>query len=298
MCRNFNHIFKWSSSTFLAKKKNNMLLNELEIRLYLTRIGAEQSFSQCQLPTIEWLSELHRSHLLSVPFENLSVTLNQPILLGDKHAYNKIVVNNRGGFCYELNYAFYQLLVSMHFNVSLLSAQVYNADTQQFGLPYDHLVLLVNVQGQQYLVDVGFGDCFVEPISMNGEMQQQSNGEYRITYEGKQYFLHQRKSRQNWQLLYQFELSPCKIGEFYDMCHYHQHNVASTFTQKSLCTRLTDYGRVTLANGKLIRTEYGQKSEVSLTTEEQLKQVLAQEFAICFNAKQQLTALMPETVLN
>ena len=53
---------------------------------------------------------LHRAHQLTVPFENLSIHLGEPIVLAEHDLIHKIVHRRRGGFCYELNGAMAILL--------------------------------------------------------------------------------------------------------------------------------------------------------------------------------------------
>ena len=66
-------------------------------------------------PSLETLRDLHRSHLYTVPFENLDIALGIPIVLEPERLYDKIVVRRRGGFCYELNGLFYELLIGWGF---------------------------------------------------------------------------------------------------------------------------------------------------------------------------------------
>ena len=56
---------------------------------------------------------LHRAHQLTVPFENLSIHLAEPISLDERDLIDKIVRRRRGGFCYELNGAFALLLEAL-----------------------------------------------------------------------------------------------------------------------------------------------------------------------------------------
>ena len=74
----------------------------------------------------------------------------------------KIVVHNRGGFCYELNGGFAWLLRQLGFEVTYLNARVYSRDGR-LGMEFDHLALLVSIAGStdRWLADVGFGDSFV-----------------------------------------------------------------------------------------------------------------------------------------
>ena len=113
-------------------------------------------------PSAETLRQLHLAHLLSVPFENLSIHRREPIVLDDAALFEKIVRLQRGGFCYELNGVFAALLRSLGFKVTMLSAEVANGKGE-FGPPFDHMTLMVTLE-DRWLADVGFGDSFREPL--------------------------------------------------------------------------------------------------------------------------------------
>jgi len=87
------------------------------------------------------LRALHRAHQLTVPFENLSIHLVEPISLDERDLIDKIVYRRRGGFCYELNGAFALLLEALGAQVSRVAARVYGQDG--LGPPFDHLALIV-----------------------------------------------------------------------------------------------------------------------------------------------------------
>ena len=76
----------------------------------------------------------------------------------------KIVNEKRGGFCYELNGAFAALLRALRFRVTLLSGRVARQDGS-YGPEFDHLTLRVDLE-EPWLADVGFGDCFLEPLRL------------------------------------------------------------------------------------------------------------------------------------
>src|SRR3954447_25028309 len=105
----------------------------MEIDAYLKRIAYRGS----REPTVETLRQLHRAHLLAVPFENLDIPLGNPIVLSVPSFYDKIVERRRGGFCYELNGLFAWLLEQLGFHVELLSAGVFSGNRP--GPEFDHL---------------------------------------------------------------------------------------------------------------------------------------------------------------
>jgi N-hydroxyarylamine O-acetyltransferase len=108
---------------------------------YLERIGYYGPLS----PTAETLRRLHVAHLMSVPFENLSIHLGEPIVLEDAALFDKVVAHRRGGFCYELNGLFAWLLRALGFRVTMLAAEVRNA-RGEWGAPFDHMALLVTIE--------------------------------------------------------------------------------------------------------------------------------------------------------
>ncbi|HSL53948.1 MAG TPA: arylamine N-acetyltransferase, partial [Pyrinomonadaceae bacterium] len=61
------------------------------------------------------LRALQVAHLLSVPFENLSIHAGEPIVLDEDALFTKIVTARRGGFCYECNGVFAGLLRALGF---------------------------------------------------------------------------------------------------------------------------------------------------------------------------------------
>src|ERR1700757_3972846 len=96
----------------------------MDVPAYLRRIDYDGPVE----PSFQTLRALHRQHLYTVPFENLDIALGVPIVLESGRLYDKIVIRRRGGFCYELNGLFCELLKQLGFRVDMLSARVHRAD--------------------------------------------------------------------------------------------------------------------------------------------------------------------------
>ena len=94
----------------------------LDIQAYVKRI----SYSEPLEVDLSTLRSLHRQHLFTVPFENLDVHRKKMIELDIDKLEQKIIFNYRGGFCYELNSLFGELLRQIGFDVHMISASVYN----------------------------------------------------------------------------------------------------------------------------------------------------------------------------
>lgn len=254
----------------------------LDTRAYLERIRVTQVDDNTTLPpTLATLRTLHEAHLLAVPFENLSIHYGQPIVLSDDALYDKIVRRRRGGFCYELNGAFTWLLRRLGFSVSLLSAGVSQGDGS-FSPAFDHLTLLIHdLDGADWLADVGFGDSFRRPLRLQPEREQDgADGlTYRLHRENDDWTLEQRNT-EGWTPQYRFTLRPHPMDDFLERCAYQQTSPKSHFTQKRICTLALPDGRVTLSDLRLITTRNGAREERLLASEDDFRAVLVERFGV------------------
>jgi N-hydroxyarylamine O-acetyltransferase len=250
-------------------------LHAVDVEAYLRRIG----YAGPLAPGPETLRGLQVAHLLSVPFENLSIHAGEPIVLDDELLFDKIVRRRRGGFCYELNGLFAALLRALGFEVAMLSAGVAKAEGG-FGPEFDHMTLQVDLE-QRYLADVGFGDSFREPLLLDERGEQVQGGEaFRIDDAGERLVLMRRRGDGGWRPQYRFGLGPHVCADFEDMCRYHQTSPLSSFTQKRLCSVATPDGRITLSGMKLITTGARGREERGLDNEAEYTNTLRELFGV------------------
>lgn len=246
----------------------------MDIEKYLNYLDVEPQ----EKLTYTYLANLQLQHMYKIPFENLDIHLNIPIVLEKEYLFNKIINNKRGGFCYELNYLFYNLLKELGFEVYLLSCRFYHSNKNIFAPEFDHLALMVNLN-QPFLVDVGFGDSFRIPLPIPEGQIKDISGKYRVYFHNNEYFL-QRLEEDNWLTQYKFTLIPRQIEEFFDMCLYHQTSPETIFTQKKLCTIATPLGRVTLTDDSLTITHNRIKEKQLIADCKDFNDKLALHFGI------------------
>ncbi len=254
------------------------MLNSMSnfVTRYLNRINYQGTLE----PQTQTLQDLQFAHLLSIPFENLSIHLQQPIELNDLSLAKKIIEQHRGGFCYELNGLFATLLKALGFQVTLLSAQVAR-ENETFGRELGHLTLLVKTS-ESWLVDVGFGDSFIYPLKLKDSVEQiQQNKRYKLIDHFGHWTLYQYDDR--WKPQYCFNLTPRKLTDFEPMCLYNQTHSQSIFKQRLICTIATQNGRFTLSDRKFIITQSQQKTETLIETEVEYKKHLKKIFQIDLN---------------
>lgn len=243
---------------------------------YLRRIGIEENELE---PTLENLKLLQRRHLLNVPFENLDIHWKRPILLDSGKFYNKIIGEKRGGFCYELNGLFNELLKEIGYKTKIISARVFNG--KDFGEEYDHLAILMEIGDEEFLTDVGFGNFTAEPLRfVLDEEQEDANGAYKIIKRDDEYFEVVEKKGESWESEYIFKDLERNLQEFSEMSEFHQTSPESHFTLGKVCSLMTINGRKTLTDKNFIKTENGEKNETEINSEEGFNEILEREFNI------------------
>lgn len=248
----------------------------MDIKKYLDRIGIKEELE----PTIESLFNMQTAHLYSIPFENLDIHYGTKIELDIAKLFKKIITNGRGGFCYELNGLFYKLLTSLDFNARMISAKVYSKE-KGYGKEFDHLALLVKIDQDEYLADVGFGEFTMEPLKFElNTHQKDKNGIFVIDKYDDKTFRVNKLENDEAMPQYIFKETSRSLDDFINMCIFHQTSKDSHFTHNKIITLPTRKGRITLTNDKLkIRSEE-RSNEVFVKNENEFHKYLNQYFKI------------------
>ncbi|MDQ6731892.1 MAG: arylamine N-acetyltransferase [Actinomycetota bacterium] len=238
---------------------------------YLGRLGLA-----CPVrPDAAALGRLHAAHLERVPFENLSIALDELISLEREALIGKILERRRGGFCYELNGLFAELLSVLGYDVTLLAARVWTGES--YGPPLDHLALLVGDSDRsEWLADVGFGAHSRYPLRLDFGVEQDDpdgtfcvqdvDGDVTVTKDGV--------------IQYQLERHPRRLADFDAMCWYQQHSPLSHFGANAICSRSSANGRVSLREDILIVTTDGKKHETKLGDDPAILTAYREHFGI------------------
>jgi N-hydroxyarylamine O-acetyltransferase len=252
--------------------------DSLNTQAYLERINYYGPIT----PSASTLRALHLAHLLTVPFENLSIHAGDPIVLDDAALFTKIVERRRGGFCYEANGLFAALLRALGFKVTMLSAEVAGKEGGSYSPPFDHMALMIALK-DRWLADVGFGDSFHEPLLLDEQSEQLQAGDaFKITQDDA-YRVLMRREQGEWKPQYRFTLHPYEYADFAEMCRYHQTSPESHFTQKRLCSRATETGRVTLSDMRLIESTGDRREERVLSNHAEYGEILREKFGVVMN---------------
>jgi N-hydroxyarylamine O-acetyltransferase len=258
-------------------------LDDTTLAAYLDRIAVPRP----EIVDGGTLSVLHEAHQRAVPFENLSIHLSEPISLDEGDLLDKIVARRRGGFCYELNGAFALLLRALGAEVTLVAARVYGDGT--LGPPFDHLALLVRTADPSgpWLADVGFGSHSTCPLLVRSRREQPDpGGTFLLADAGDRDIDVLRDGEPQ----YRIEQRARSLADFVPTCWWQQTSPRSHFTQSTVCSRLTEDGRISISGRTLIRTSGGTRTEQQLPGDDAVLAAYRDHFGIMLDHVPAVTA--------
>lgn len=252
----------------------------MDLNAYFRRIAYPHRMVYQNLATLQ---ELQRQHVQTIPFETLDIHNQIPILLQTDSLFQKVILDKRGGYCYELNILFHHLLSLCGFHVSMVSGRLLHR--YGYGREFEHMALVVELQGRKWLVDVGYGDFSLAPLAITpGEIQSDGRNCYQIidpvVVEGRSYLgvAKWNASQQDFKINYIFTPEPREMADFAPMNEFHQTSPASHFANSLICTLPTAEGRISLVNNKLIRTENGKRQMRVIRDESHRDEILEKYF--------------------
>ncbi|WP_338552781.1 arylamine N-acetyltransferase [Paenibacillus sp. KS-LC4] len=258
-------------------------MNELNA-LFRKRVG----LSENEAIPFDRLADVLERTAKAVPFENLNIISKTAAVITEQYVIQKILRDQEGGLCYEINALLYLFLIENGFNAVLTRGVVYNHDTQAYAtLGRTHLTILLTHEEQTYVLDSGFGGNLpLKPVPFTGETVTSSNGQFRIkkeTSEHGDYIFEMKLMHKDtvWKIGYAFDsqkqltdLTECNAIRKIVFEH-----PESRFNKHPLITQLTDDGSVTLTNTSLTVWKAGVLTK-ELIDMESYERLLEQHFGM------------------
>ena len=244
---------------------------------YCERIG----YTGALAADVAALEGLHLAHARTIPFENLDILLGRPVKLDPESIWAKLVTNKRGGYCFEQNALFANVLEAVGFRLTRWCGRVQMGSPDP--RPRTHMTLGVEVAGETYLADVGFGgEGLLHPIPLRpGEVIETFSWKYRIVESGGLYTLQSARS-EGWFDLYRFTKEPQHQIDYEVANYYTSTHPSSTFVQKLIASRPGTESRMTLRNRQLFEQTPAGTSESTISDDDALLEVLDQRFGLHF----------------
>jgi len=231
------------------------------------------------------LDRLIAAQLKRVPFENVDVLLDRPIVLGADALFAKVVEGGRGGYCFELNSLFARLLLALDYRVSLLVARVRwgLADSAPPTMP-SHLLLRVELPEGAFIVDIGFGAA--TPFRALPLVGRDGLGDFPFRLQapaqaGGHHVLATRAGDGDWLPVYHFDLHPQHWVDYIARNWYTSTHPDSVFRQMLMVARTEGSTRLTLGNGNYSRRHAdGRVEQQRIASAAELVELLRDEFRL------------------
>jgi N-hydroxyarylamine O-acetyltransferase len=250
----------------------------MDLRAYLRRIGHDAPVAA----DVATLRALAAAHAASIPFENLNPLLHLPVELTPEAVERKLVQEHRGGYCFEQNLLFAEALRAVGFEVSGLIARVLWKRAEDAITPQTHMLLRVEVAGESWLVDVGFGSqTLTGALRLRAGIEQPTPLEpYRLMMVDGDWRM-QSWVRGEWRSLYRFDLRRVRPVDYVVANYFVSTWAESSFVNNLTVSRATSERRIGLHNRELsVRRVGGEPERTLLHGSAQIRQVLEREFML------------------
>lgn len=226
------------------------------------------------------LKGLHFAHAHNVPFENLDIHLGQAISLQPADLFAKIVTRKRGGYCYEVNSFFAMILPAFGFQVHGLLARVLFSNSVV--RPRSHQLLLVMVENQPWIADVGFGSCCLrEPMRLIPDVvSEQGPDSFRLKSETGHTYVLEALLAGRWQDLYEFTLERFDLVDYEPFNYWNSTSPYVRFTQQKLCTIPTPEGRIVAVDWEFKIHSRGSARTIRAETDDEYRRLLREYFRL------------------
>ncbi|CRM72372.1 arylamine N-acetyltransferase family protein [Pseudomonas sp. 58 R 12] len=260
-------------------------------RRYLQRLG----YDTPPAPTLHTLQDLQLRHVCTFAFESLSTLMRLPVPIDLPSVEQKVLLEGRGGYCYELNQMFLALLQELGFDARGITGRVVMGGPPDARTSRTHRLSLVTLEGVRYITDVGFGGMVPStPLQLDTDAVQATAHEpYRLSFDGQGSYTLWAQVAGEWRGLYVFDLQvqgaiDYEIGNWYVSTH-----PDSPFVGQLKVARLAAGKRHTLNNASYAVHSLDRPSEKrTLQSADEMVGMLADIFGIRVPVSPQLRQIL------
>lgn len=240
------------------------MTDSAKLRKYLDRIG----LAEAPRADAAGLLAVQAAHRQAIPFENLDARLGREIAIGSEQVFAKLVGARRGGFCFEHNRLFADMLAALDFRGRLLLARVLLGNPPA-ATPRTHCLLLVQIDGEPWIADAGFGAAYCPPMPLvDGQHARSGDGaHHRLTRIGEEGALPgswllerlgpkaagdgRALSDDDWEAQYSFDLAEVAEADLALGSHWAATHASSRFTNVTVASLCLPDGFASMVDGEL-----------------------------------------------
>ena len=250
----------------------------IDLPAYLHRIGIRTPVA----PDLQTLRAIVLAHVAAIPFENLDPFLGVTPTLDIASVQRKLVRGGRGGYCFEHNRLLSDALRAIGFHVTDLAARVLWGQSEDALTARSHMLLRVEIDGQAWIADVGFGGATpTGPLRLEEKIEQTTPHETCRLLSREQTWYLQVRIDGHWQPVYRFDLQPQFPIDYMVSNYWLSTRAESHFVASLVAARAPAGRRLALRNRQF--TEHaidGGTTKRTLADAAEIRGVLRNEFLI------------------
>lgn len=254
------------------------MLGKEQVKAYLERMGYQGEAPVSR----DTLSELIRAHLTGVPFENLEVFEEKKVpSLEPEDLYKKIVEDKRGGYCFELNRLFYELLAALGFEVYPVGVRI--MWMKEYFPPMLHRGTIAVLDGKKYFCDIGYGGPGPKGLV------ELTPGEYtiwgdsfRVEADADGFFRINRMHDGAYRPMLVFRDQRMEEADFLLMNFYCAKSENVIFSQKRILNLCLENGSLALTDDTLTIRDSGEVTVIQCRDEEERRKYIKEKFGIVY----------------
>ena len=255
---------------------------EVQLAAYLARIG----YRGTPEPDRETLAALQRAHRFAIAFENLDIPLGRGISLAPERLFDKMVARRRGGYCFEQNGLFLAMLEAIGFAARPLLARVWLVAE---GIPpRTHTLNLVRLDGEDIVVDVGFGGSLVPlmPLAAGAEAATADGARHRLVEDSEHGWMLERDGGEGWARQYSFTLDPAWPADLEMANHFTATRPGTRFTTLRIASVPTANGYCSLIDRVLTTSRMGRSELREIGDAADYRGVLEETFGLTLSVEE------------
>ena len=246
----------------------------MDLPAYFARIG----YAGDPRPDLATLREVHRAHLLAIPYENLDPQLGRTCIVDPAAAAEKLVGRGRGGWCYEMNGTLGLALEAIGFRITRMAGWVMRGDKGP-RVGGNHLVLRVDLDEGPYIADAGLGDGLLEPVPFRAGAYRVAGYDFRLEVLPDRWWRFHNHDMGG-ATYFDFQDQPADPAQLDATCHWLSTSPDSVFTQTTMAFRHTTGGINVLLGRVLRRVTPGAKTDTVLPSADAFVEALRTEIGV------------------
>lgn len=251
-------------------------LDKEQIKAYLKRIGLDETPKS---PSTEYLDEIIRAQLRHIPFDCATVWAQGAVpSLAVDDLFQKIIIDKRGGYCFELNSLFCRLLKDLGFDAYLVIVHLGRPNVTYPDINYPtHCAVIVTIEGKQRFADIGFGGPVPDgSVPLDGSEvlnhKQGMHGPYTVVFS--------KNPDGSWFDRFTFKNMPCDPAEIVPLNFHTSQRDGSTFRADLKLNLRSDNGFYELGS-QMFKAKINEETiEKKIETEDEAKEIALKYFGI------------------